>query len=72
MKSATEEIVVEGVLVMIVGIVGMLLNVIRITVNLKILQSKLKGILKALREINILKINQKNDCIFLVLPILPA
>ena len=72
MKSATEEIVVEGVLVMIVGIVGMLLNVIRITVNLKILQSKLKGILKALGEINILKINQKNDCIFLVLPILPA
>ena len=57
---------------MIVGIVGMLLNVIRITVNLKILQSKLKGILKALGEINILKINQKNDCIFLVLPILPA
>ena len=72
MKSATEEIVVEGVFVMIVGIVGMLLNVIRITVNLKILQSKLKGILKALGEINILKINQKNDCIFLVLPILPA
>ena len=72
MKSATEEIVVEGVFVMIVGIVGMLLNVIRITVNLKILQSKLKGILKALGEINILKINPKNDCIFLVLPILPA
>ena len=55
MKSATEEIVVEGVLVMIVGIVGMLLNVIRITVNLKRLQYKLIEILKALGESNYLK-----------------